>query len=195
MKNKVLLIAAAALVLVIGAASVLYSKLGEQVAPDNLAVTESSIPDESAESSSEEPEEVIVPDVALYNEDGTTVQLSEFFGKPIVLNFWASWCGPCRSEMADFNEAAAELEGEVQFIMLNSTDGQRETVETAAAFIEEMGYTFPVYYDVGQQAAMIYGASALPTTFFIDKDGHAVAYASGAIDAEMLQTGLDMIME
>lgn len=195
MKNKVLLIAAAALVLVIGAASVLYSKLGEQVAPDNLAVTESSIPDESAESSSEEPEQVIVPDVALYNEDGTTVQLSEFFGKPIVLNFWASWCGPCRSEMADFNEAAAELEGEVQFIMLNSTDGQRETVETAAAFIEEMGYTFPVYYDVGQQAAMIYGASALPTTFFIDKDGHAVAYAPGAIDAEMLQTGLDMIME
>ncbi|MBR6790156.1 MAG: redoxin domain-containing protein, partial [Oscillospiraceae bacterium] len=74
-------------------------------------------------------------------------------------------------------------------------DGQRETVETASAFIEEMGYTFPVYYDVGQQAAMIYGASALLTTFFIDKDGHAVAYAPGAIDAESLQMGLDMIME
>jgi len=198
MKNKALLIAAAALVLVTGAAYFLYDKLGEQVRPDNLAV-ESSEPASSGESASSEedyaPEEVIVPDVTLYNEDGSSVQLSEFFGKPIVLNFWASWCGPCQSEMPDFNEAAARLEGEVQFIMLNSTDGQRETIETASAFIEEKGYTFPVYYDIDQQAAMIYGASALPTTFFIDSEGHAVAYAPGSIDAEALQMGLDMIME
>lgn len=218
MKDKALPIAAAALILVIGGAYLLYDKLSEGVSPDNLGSTpqssavsepessDSSEPKSSDTSESEnsdtsepensadsEEEKITAPDVTLYNADGTTLQLSEFFGKPIVLNFWASWCGPCRSEMPAFDAACTELEDEVQFIMLNCTDGQRETVETAAAFISEQGYTFPVYYDIGQTASDIYGASSLPTTFFIDAGGHAVAYARGAIDAETLQKGLALI--
>lgn len=194
MKDKALPIAAAALILVIGGAYLLYDKLSEDVSPDNLGSTpQSSTVSEPESSAASEEEKVTAPDVTLYNADGTAVQLSEFFGKPIVLNFWASWCGPCQSEMPAFDAACTELEDEVQFIMLNCTDGQRETVETAAAFISEQGYTFPVYYDIGQTASDIYGTSSLPTTFFIDADGHAVAYAIGAIDAETLQKGLALI--
>ena len=66
-------------------------------------------------------------------------------------------------------------------------------MESAAAFIEKNAYSFPVFYDTNSDAAMTYGAYSLPTTFFIDADGYAIAQATGAIDAETLQKGIDMI--
>ena len=135
----------------------------------------------------------MAPDFTVYTADGTAVKLSDFKGKPVVLNFWASWCGPCKMEMPDFNEKSQELAGEVQFLMINMTDGSRETVETASAFIEEQGYTFPVFYDTASMAAYTYGVYYLPTTFFIDAGGYAVAQATSTIDAELLQQGIDMI--
>ena len=77
--------------------------------------------------------------------------------------------------------------------MINMTDGSRETVAKASAFLAEEGYTFPVYYDTETDAAMTYGAYSLPTTFFIDADGYAVAQATGPINGETLQEGIDMI--
>ena len=77
--------------------------------------------------------------------------------------------------------------------MINMTDGDRETVDIAADFIAQQGYTFPVYYDTTSDAAMTYGAYSLPTTFFINAQGHAIAQATGAIDAATLQRGIDMI--
>jgi len=135
------------------------------------------------------------PDFTVYDIDGNAVKLSDHFGKPIVLNFWASWCGPCKMEMPDFNEKYQELGEEVHFLMINVTDGSRETVESASAFIAEQGYVFPVFYDTTSMAAMTYGAYSLPSTYFIDAEGHAVARAVGAIDGETLQYGIDMIME
>ena len=95
--------------------------------------------------------------------------------------------------MPDFNEKSKELEGQVQFLMINATDGSRETVEIASAFIEKQGYTFPVFFDTSSEATLTYGAFSLPTSFFIDADGFAVAQATGAIDGETLQLGIDMI--
>ena len=73
------------------------------------------------------------------------------------------------------------------------TDGSRETVEGASAFIAENDYAFPVFYDTQMDAAMTYGVYSLPTTYFIDAEGNAIAQASGAIDGETLQRGIDLI--
>ena len=188
-KKKNLLIIVAALVLLIVGASVLYKQLGANLAPEQLAAAETTPPEETGT----QPSAVPAPDVTVYDREGNPVKLSDYFGKPIVMNFWASWCGPCKIEMPDFNEKSQELEGKVHFLMVNMTDGDRETVETASKFIEAQGYTFPVFFDTTTEAAYTYGAYSLPTTFFIDAEGNAIAQATGAISGETLQRGIDMI--
>ena len=133
------------------------------------------------------------PDFTVYNEEGEEVHLSDYLGKPVVLNFWASWCGPCQMEMPDFHEKYLESGEEIQFLMINMTDGSRETKETAAGFIEKKQYEFPVFFDTEFDAAMAFGAHSLPTTFFLDKEGYVIAHAAGAIDGATLQKGMDLI--
>ena len=98
-------------------------------------------------------------------------------------------------EMPDFDEKYLALGDEVTFLMVNMTDGSRETLDTAQTFVAESGFRFPVYYDVNYEAAMTYGVTSLPTTYFIGSDGALVAYAMGAIDADTLQQGIDMIYQ
>ena len=100
---------------------------------------------------------MLAPDFTVYDLDGNAVQLSDFIGKPIVLNFWASWCGPCQMEMPDFHEKYLQLGEKVNFLMINMTTG-RETQESAIAFIEKNDYSFPIFYDMQSDAAMTYGA-------------------------------------
>lgn len=214
--NKTFFVLALVFVLLLGGAYVLYQRLSSGQAGDNLAIagsstqsgeSSSSSPSDSGSSQSssgstgtqssqeeEEPELTLAPDFTVYDKDGNEVHLSDFAGKPIVLNFWASWCSPCKSEMPDFNQAYLDYGEEVSFLMVNMTDGNRETVESASAFIEEQGYEFPVFYDTDYDAALTYGAYALPTTYFIDAEGYAVAWAQSALSAENLQKGLDMIL-
>lgn len=133
------------------------------------------------------------PDFTVYDIDGDAVSLSDFIGKPVIINFWASWCGPCKMEMPEFEEKFNELGDDIQFLMVNLTDGNRETRETASAYIEESGYTFPVYFDTDQDAAYNYGVYSIPSTYFIGADGSAVAMAQGAIDGSILDQGISMI--
>lgn len=140
-------------------------------------------------------EKVPAPDFTVYDAEGNEVKLSDFLGKPVVLNFWASWCGPCKSEMPDFEEKYRELGESVQFLMINLTDGSGETLESASSFIAEQGYTFPVFYDTASMAANTYGIRSIPTTFFIDAEGYAIAQATGAISGETLQKGIDLIRD
>ena len=193
-KKTLLIIVLAFVVLMVGA-TVLYNNLGANLTPSQLATrppaTES--PDATEIPGQTEPEQQKAPDFTVYDIDGNEVHLSDFFGKPIVLNFWASWCGPCKSEMPDFNEKYQELGEDVQFLMINMTDGSRETVEIASEFVAGQGYTFPVFYDTAENAATVYGVYSLPTTFFIDAEGYPAAYAASAIDGDTLLRGIDMI--
>ena len=192
-KNRTVALICLVLLLLLGGAYALYQNLAGDYAPDQLATQPQATVPSGETGAPTEPQLQQVPDVTVYDIDGNPVKLSDFFGKPIVLNFWASWCGPCQMEMPDFDAKAKELEGKVQFLMINVTDGGRETVESASSFIASKGFTFPVYYDTDLMAANTYGASGLPTTFFIDADGYGIAQARGAISAEILQKGIDMI--
>ena len=197
-KKIVVIVLAIGFVLLLGCAYVLYQELGQQLAADQLILsTQPTAPSSTpSDPNVTAPTETLplAPDFVIYDEDGKEVRLSDFFGKPIVLNFWASWCGPCKMEMPDFNEKYLEMGEEIHFLMINMTDGYRETVDIASTFIQSQGYTFPVYYDTAGNASMTYGVYSLPTTFFIDAEGHAIAQAVGAIDAETLQRGIDMMV-
>ncbi len=112
------------------------------------------------------------------------VELEDFIGKPIVVNFWATWCGYCKIEMPDFNDAY-HANPDVEFMMINYTDGN-DTVDKASAFIRQNGYDFPVYYDLTLDASSAYEVEAFPTTLFISRSGDVVKVVSGAIDAKTL---------
>ena len=165
--------------------SILYHSLSENYKPDTLSNNENA--------NSEELELKLAPDFTVYDLEGNEVHLSDYFGKPIIVNFWASWCGPCKMEMPDFDAAYATYKDDIIFLMVNMTDGSRETVEVASAFITDSGYSFPVYYDTDYSAAITYSVSSLPTSYFLNEKGELVAHAKGAIDADTLQRGIDMI--
>ena len=168
----------------------LYETLGSQVQMDTLA-TQATQPVEAGET---EPAKQPAPDFTVYDAEGNAHKLSDFRGKPVILNFWATWCGYCKMEMPDFNEKYQEYGEEVHFLMVNVTDGAQETVETASAFVAEEGYSFPVYYDTGLEAASAYNTSGLPVTYFIDAEGNFAAWQQGMLTADTLQKGLDILL-
>ena len=180
MKNKSFIIILALLVVILLAAVPLYRNLSGQV-------------DSTPSGTGQQAEPIAAPDFTFYQLDGTAVNLSNFFGKPIVLNFWASSCGPCRSEMPDFQTAYDTLGDEVQFLMVNVTDGRWDTLESASGYIEAEGFTFPVFYDTDNHAAFTYGLRGLPTTFFINAAGSIVGSRSGAMSYDVLMGGINLI--
>jgi len=199
MQNKKgLILAAVALVVLIVGASVLYNRLSVGQQPDNLVAQngqsdQSSQTDQSQQETTD-PQPKPVPDFTVLDWNGEEATLWEKRGKPVILNFWASWCGPCKSEMPAFEDAYQTYGDQIHFMMVDLTDGDRETMEVAQSFIEEQGYTFPVYFDTTLEAGITYGASAIPITFFIDAEGYGVAYAQSAMSRETLQTGIDMLL-
>ena len=174
MKKTVILIIL--LVVVLGAAGVIYGSLAGKFAPDE--------PISGAHGTT--PAVKTTADFTVTDGNGNEVKLSDNFGKPIVVNFWATWCPPCASELPHFDKAAAEYEGRVRFLMVDLTDGRRDTVEGAKAYVAEKGYAFPLYFDTESSGAIAYAVYSIPLTVFIDADGNVRASRIGAMDETML---------
>ena len=195
--KKIFLVIMVLFAVLIGGAYALYSSLSQDVSPQQMLVhdtPQTAGEAESPQAAQEQSEETHAPDFTVYDRSGNEVSFSQFSGKPTVLNFWASWCGPCQNEMPAFQAKYAELGSSVNFVMVNMTDGVRETVEEASAFVEKNGYEFTVLYDTASEATNTYGVYSLPTTFFIDAGGHILAQATGELDSATLQQGIDMIL-
>lgn len=189
MNKKVLLITLIALVALLAIAGVLYPKLSSGMQTQQLATTPPATTEVADATEATQPETIPAPDFTVLDWDGNEVNFSDYAGKPVVLNFWAHWCGPCQMEMPEFNAKYEKLEGEVTFLMVHvgaDMDAGKEKVA-------EGGYTFPVVFDKDSQVAAFNGVSAFPTSFFIDKEGNLQAYYVGAMDGDLLQQGIDVI--
>ena len=148
----------------------------------------------SQQSSAAQQANPLAPDFEVEAADGTLTQLSQFEGAPVVLNFWASTCGPCQSEMPGFQAAFKQYGDQLQFMMVDIPGFNGETVERAKRFLQDNSYTFPAYFDTQGRAAAAFGLSSLPRTYFIDAQGAVVASAAGALDEQVLQEGIDLLL-
>ena len=107
------------------------------------------------------------PEFRLKSLNDENFALSDLRGKPVVLNFWATWCGPCRNEMPALQKAAEKLDGEVAIIGVD----QGESAETVRQFVDEFGVSFQILLDANQDAANAFDVTLMPTTYFIDAQG------------------------
>ena len=156
------------------------------------------------EDDKEEEERALTPaplaDLELTDQFGNVHRLEDYKGRVIFLNFWATWCGPCRNEMPDiqklYEEYAAQGD-EAEVVILGVAGpriGQEGSAEDIAAFMEENGYTYPVLMDESSEMFMQYGISAFPTTFMIDKDGNVYGYVPGQMTEDIMRSIIDQTL-
>lgn len=148
-------------------------------------------PNESSSTDSKE-----APDFEVYDENGNTIKLSDFKGKkPVVVNIWASWCGPCKEEMPYFEEAMKKYGDDVEILMVNLTDGERETKEKALNYLKENNLDMKIVFDKKFSAANAYVVQSIPRTIFIDIDGNIVKDNIGLIDEKILNNYIKKLIE
>ncbi len=216
MNQKIkLVVLAGVIVLVVAGAAVAYNvladrRLGGAASPSpSQSVSQtpsgSEAPSVSDGEASPSPAEVIAaPDFTVEKPDGTTTKLSDLAGKPLIINFWASWCPPCKLEMPHFEKLYGEFGSEITFLMVDLTDGNRETKDNAISFIEDEKYTFPIYFDTEGTAGQIYAGSGIPVTFFVGADGNIVPVYDvtgelvngllGAQEEDILRNGIEKLI-
>ena len=151
--------------------------------------------EETPEQTQEQTESTGYPgvDFTVYDREGNTVSLSQMVGKPVVVNFWATWCGPCKSELPAFQQAYETYGDDVVFMMVDMVQGRTETKAGAIEYVDGQGYTFPLYFDEDQTAVAAYEVGAVPASYFIDAEGNLVDEHVGAMSFEQLESYIELI--
>ena len=157
--------------------------------------------EKTAEKTAEKPAEVFGPvmknmakNFTAYDDAGNPVTLRDMRGKPTVVNFFASWCGPCKMEMPYFETCYLEYGEQVNFMMVNLCAFGNDTKENGKKLVEEGGWTFPVYFDSDGDAAMGYAIRSMPTTIFVSADGELKGRHTGMIPEETLRRTLEAMI-
>lgn len=174
---------------------------------------DSTIPDENTEGSTEnsdnsdnevKPEFLPAYDFTLTDQYGNTHTLSDYKGKVVFLNFWASWCKPCKKEMPDIEELYQKYnlnQDDVVFLGVanpkseeypNNSDEEKEEI---LSFLEENGYTFPTVFDETGEILMNYYITAFPTTYMINKEGNVVGYIPGMMTKDIMESVIEQTLE
>ncbi len=137
----------------------------------------------------------LAPDFTLQSLDGQTVSLNDLRGQPVFINFWASWCGPCREEMPLIQAVYERQAGQSQSaVILGINIG--ESPSTVEGFMQENGLSFPVLLDIEQTVAQDYNIRAIPTTFFIDSEGIIREIKIGAFTSVVqIERGLERLTQ
>ena len=126
----------------------------------------------------------LAPDFQLDNLDGQSISLSDFRGKPVLVNFWASWCPPCRSEMPFIQDTFTDKKWADKGLVVLAID-IGESPSTVSEFVNKYGLTFPVLLDITQDVSLEYYVRAIPTTFLIDRDGIIQEVKIGAFSGKL----------
>lgn len=153
---------------------------------------------ESEATEHKESEEVKLPDsidFTLTDQYGVTHTLSDYQGKTVVLNFWATWCPPCRAEMPDIQNIYEDYESteDDSVVILGIAapgQGQEQNEEGITSFLTENGYTYPVLMDTDGTVFGSYGIYSYPTTFFINTDGKVFGYINGQMNQSILEDAI-----
>lgn len=132
------------------------------------------------------------PNFELQNLDGKPVKLSDFTGKKIILNFWATWCPPCRAEMPHMEKFYTDYEKDVVVLAVNLTQTEKNR-SVVAEFVEDFGLTFPIVMDVEGNVASTYQIFAYPTSYIIDSQGIIKEIFQGAINYEVMEKAISKI--
>ena len=169
---------------------------------ENYTQTDSSAapadsPDDSE--TGEERQAIPAPDFQLVDQFGNEHKLSDYKGKTVFLNFWATWCPPCRSEMPEIQalyEKYGNNEGDLIVLgVAGPNQGQEGSVGDIAEFLSENQYTFPVVMDESGHVFSQYGISAFPTTYMIDKNGNVFGGVASALTGEMMESIVQQTMD
>ena len=184
--------------------------LPEESGPDETDTEDTSAPDhaetsnsnhmttEPTEESTVDPDTVPAPTFTLTDQYGNVHNLEDYKGKTIFLNFWGTWCSPCRQEMPDIQQVYEEYGyNKEDLIVLGVAGpgiGREGTIDEITAFLEDNGYTFPVVFDETGFVFYYYGIQAYPTTFMIDQNGNVFGYAQGALTREIMDSIIDQTM-
>ncbi|MEG2733324.1 MAG: TlpA disulfide reductase family protein, partial [Clostridium sp.] len=170
-------------------------------ATDRIPAVETNQAEETDPSTAQD--QVIAPDFTLLDQNGEEHTLSDYQGKVVFLNFWATWCPPCRAEMPDIQKLYEEYGGNAEDLVIlgvanpkttEHPSNQDGTVEEVGQFLKDGAYTYPVVMDITGSVLSDYYVSSFPTTFMIDREGMVFGYVTGTLSEEIMRDIIQQTM-